>query len=75
MYFLASCCVCLAQGRQREPWNLVLRHTVPVKTIPFRTFRRIIVALRVQWRNLTPIFNQSILKKCVFITARNEEVS
>ena len=30
---------CAKQGRQREPENLVLRHSVPIKTLPFTTFR------------------------------------
>ena len=40
----------------REPQNLVLRHPVPIRTLFFSTFRRTLLALRVDWRNLTPHF-------------------
>ena len=30
------------------------RHFVPIKTLPFPTFRRILEVLRVKWRNSTP---------------------
>ena len=43
-------------GRQREFGNLVLRHYVPIKTLPVSTFRRILETLLVEWRNSTPCF-------------------
>ena len=46
------------QGRQNEPGNLVNHQDTPVliKTHPFLTFRRILEALRIEWRNSTPSF-------------------
>ena len=37
-------------SRQKQPGNLVLRQLI------FNTFNRILKALRVEWRNLTPRF-------------------
>ena len=44
----------LAQaGKKREPRNLGLIHSIPIKTLPFQIFRGILKALRVEWRNST----------------------
>ena len=37
-----------------EPGNLILRHIVPIKILSFSTFRRIVVALRVELINAAP---------------------
>ena len=52
--FLASRCVLQIAGR--EFGNQMSRHSVPIKTSPFPTFRRILEALRVEWRNSTTCF-------------------
>ena len=39
--------------------NLVLRQFVPIKTIQFLNFRRILKALRVEWQNSTPLFTST----------------
>ena len=39
-------------GRGRG--ELVLKHSVSIKTLPFSTFRRILEALRLEWRESTP---------------------
>ena len=68
--FLLYCCVLylfwlhatawntsrIYQGRQREPGNLMLSHFISTKMLPFSTFRRILEALSVDWRNSTPSF-------------------
>ena len=39
--------------RQRKPGNLVLSHSVPIKTLKYPSFQ-IQEALRVEWRNSMP---------------------
>ena len=42
--------------RQRELGNLVLRHSDPIKILPFPSFRRTLEALLVEWWKWTPSF-------------------
>lgn len=44
-------------------WKPYIKHTVPIKTLPVPTFRRILKVMRVQSRNITPhnIFNSQLL--------------
>ena len=49
-------------GGQREHGNLILRHSILIKTLPFPTFHRLLEALCVDWRNTTPD-NNKIIKR------------
>ena len=46
----------IQQGKQREFGNLVLRSSVPIKTLPSPTFCQILDALPIEWRNSQPRF-------------------
>ena len=39
--------------------KLILKHPIPIKTLPVATFRRILETLHIEWRNSTPPHYQS----------------
>ena len=44
-----------------EPTYLALKYSVPFKTLSFSTFRHVLEALRVEWRN-TPRYKSEEMK-------------
>ena len=51
---------------QREPENLVLRHSIPIKTLPFPAFRPMQKVMRAERRNWTP--------RSTLLPQRNENI-
>ena len=62
IFILITASPCMHVARQAEgsqfngSGSLLLRHSVPIKTVPFPTFRRILELLRDEVRNSTPCF-------------------
>ena len=46
----------IPEQKQMEPGCLVLRHSIPIKTLPSPTFHQVLKALRIEWRNWETLF-------------------